>query len=291
MEVAADGFPFDECGWLAAERLCAQLRRTPRQVERAIDRLLVGRVRQWLQGRDVRGRARRPHERRPEPLRLGDDELDRHALDRHPHGAPISPLDQCDDLGQLGEATQQRAGIGSSADHGELLAGIAPPPGIACRLAGEGGGDASDQLPGMVEQKSLPRSRLGLAGESLEELLLRLRSDTRHGPKPARGRSRAKLVGCADVERPRELDRTLRTQPEVPTEADEIRRELTLQLRQLGDGARLDELAQPRLDPGADPAELAGPPRAHELSDRDRRATDRVGGATIGARRVRVRLH
>ena len=35
----------DEGGRLAAERLLAQLRRAPGQVERAVDRLLVGRVR------------------------------------------------------------------------------------------------------------------------------------------------------------------------------------------------------------------------------------------------------
>ena len=258
--------------------------------ERAVDRLLVGRVRQRLERRDVRGRARRAHERGPEPLRLGGDELDRHALDRHPHRAPLALLDHRDDLGQRGEARQHGARIRRGADDRQLLAGVAPPAHIAGRLAVERGRDAPDELPGAVEQQPAPRPRLGLAGERLEQPRLGLRPDPRHGPQPARGRRLAKLVGGADAERPRELDRALRAEPEVAAEADEIGRELALELCQLGDLARLDELAQPRLDPRADPAQLAHPPRPHQLRDRDRRAADRLGGAAVGAGRVRVRL-
>ena len=82
----------------------------------------------------------------------------------------------------------------------------------------------------------------------------------------------------------------LRPEPEIAAEADELGRELALELGQLGDLARLDELAQPRLDPAADPAQLAHAPGPHELGDRDRRAADRLGGAAVGARRVRVRV-
>jgi hypothetical protein len=92
------------------------------------------------------------------------------------------------------------------------------------------------------------------------------------------------------AERPCQLDRALRTQPEVTAETNEIGRELTLELCQLGDGARLDELAQPRLDPRPDPAQLARPPRPDKLRNRERRSTDRLGGAAVGAGRVRVRL-
>ena len=45
VEVAADVSRLDERRRLAAERLLAQLRRAPGEVERAVDRLLVGRVR------------------------------------------------------------------------------------------------------------------------------------------------------------------------------------------------------------------------------------------------------
>jgi hypothetical protein len=45
VEVAADVVRRDESRRLAAERLLAQLRRTPGEIERAVDRLLIGRVR------------------------------------------------------------------------------------------------------------------------------------------------------------------------------------------------------------------------------------------------------
>ena len=80
-------------------------------------------------------------------------------------------------------------------------------------------------------------------------------------PRPPRGTPPA----CAP-ERPRDLDRAPRGQPEVAAEADQPGRELALELGQLGDLPRLDELAQPRLDPGPDPAQLPHPPRAHEPS-------------------------
>ena len=212
--------------------------------ERAVDRLLVGRVRQRLERRDVGGRARRADERGPEPLGLGDHELDRHALDRHSHRAPLALLRDRDDLGQRGEARQHRGRIGRSADDRQLLAGVAPPANVAGRLAVERGRDASHELPRAVEQEPAPRPRLALAIERLQEPRLGLRPDARHGPQPACGRRLAELVGGADPERPSELHRALRAEPEVAAEADEIRGHLALELRQLGDLAGLDELAR-----------------------------------------------
>jgi hypothetical protein len=72
--------------------------------------------------------------------------------------------------------------------------------------------------------------------------------------------------------------------------ADEPGRELALELRELGDVAGLDELAQPPLDARSDPAQLAHAPRADEPLDGDRRAADRLGGPAVGARRVGVRV-
>ena len=98
------------------------------------------------------------------------------------------------------------------------------------------------------------------------------------------GRRRAKLVGRADAERPRELDRALRAEPQVAAETDQVGRELALELCQLGDLARLDELAQPRLDPRADSAQLAHAPDLTSSATGDGGAADRLGGATVGAR-------
>ncbi len=108
--------------------------------------------------------------------------------------------------------------------------------------------------------------------ERLEELRLGLRPDARHRPQSPGGRRLAKLIGGVDVERPGELDRALRPEPEVTAEADEVGRELALELRLLGDLARLDQLAKPLLDPGTDSAQLARSPRPHQVRDRQRRA-------------------
>ena len=89
MEVAADLAQLDERRRLAPERLLAQLRWTPREAERAVH-ALVRRLGQRLERLDVAGRAGRAQERSPEALRLGDDELDRHAFDRDPHGAAVA---------------------------------------------------------------------------------------------------------------------------------------------------------------------------------------------------------
>ena len=256
----------------------------------AIDRLLVGRVRQRLERRDVRGRARSAHERGPETLRRGGHELDRHAVDGHADGAPLVPLDHRDDLRQRGEALEHGAGIRRGADDGQPLVRVAPAPHVAGRLAVERRRDAADELQRAVEQEPAPRSRHGFAGQRLEQPRLGLRPDPRHGAQAARGGRLAQLGGRPDAERPRELDRALRAQAEVAAQADQLGRELALELRQLGDRAGLDELAQPRLDPGADPAQLARPPGAHQLDDGDRGRPDRLGGAAVRARRVGVRV-
>ena len=126
--------------------------------------------------------------------------------------------------------------------------------------------------------------------ERLEQQRLGLGTDPRHVAQPPRRGGLAELVGGADVERPRKLDRASSAEPEVPTEADEIGRQLALELGELGDLAGLDQLAEPRRDSVADSAQLADPLGPHEVRDRDRRIADRLGGTPVGADRVRVRL-
>ena len=290
MKVAADVGRRDEGGRLAAERLLAQLRRAPCKAERGVDRLLVERVRQRRERRHVGRRARRTHEGGPEPVRLGGDELDRHALDRHPDRAPLGLLHDRDDLGQRREVLEHGRGIGRGADHREVLAGVAPAPHVAGRLAVERGRHAADQLPGAVQEEAALRSRLARAGERLEQLRLALGPDPRHVPQLPGRRCLAQLAGSPHAERPRDLERAGRPEPEVATEADQLGRELALELRELGDLAGLHELPQPGLDPRADAAQLAHPPGLHQPGDRDRRAADRLGRAAIGARHVRVRV-
>ena len=217
----------------------AQLRRAPRDAERAVDGLLVGRV---------RAAARAPRRTRREPVARSSAVPKRSgAATTSSTGTPstVTPTARRSSRsitatiwGSAAKRAEQGARIRRRADHRELLARVAPAPHVARRLAAERRRDAADQLPGAVEQQPAPRPRLGLAGERLEQPRLGLRPDPGHAAQPARGRRLAQLVGGAHAERPRQLHRAPRAEPQVAAEADEVGRELALELRQLGDLAR-----------------------------------------------------
>ena len=201
------------------------------------------------------------------------------------------PLDHGHDLRQRGEASEHRLGLGRGADDREPLARVAPAAHVARRLAAERGRDRADQLAGAVEQQPLPsvaaRSSRASASSSRASVLAPIPGTSRS--RPAAAASRNSSAVRTPSERASSTER-LALEAEVAPEADEVGRELALELGELGDLAGLDELAQPRLDPLADPAQLADPVSAHELGDRERGAADRLGGAAVGADRVRVRL-
>jgi hypothetical protein len=290
VQVAADVGDLDERRRLAAKRRLAQLGRAPRDPERPIQGVLVGRVGQRLERGDVVRRSGRPHERRPEALGLGDAQLDGHALDSDAERAPLALLDDRDDLWQLREARERGRRVLSGAHDGEPLAGVAIAPRIAGDLAAQRGGDRVGELPRAREQQRALRLRRVLARQRVEQPRLDLGSDARHVAQPPGGGRRAQLFRGAHAERPRDVHRPPRAQPEVAPEADEAGHELVLELGQLGDVAGFHELAQPRLDPRSDAPQLAHPARLHELGDRDRRGADRLGRAAVRARRVRVGL-
>ena len=268
----------------------AQLGRPPRDAERAEDPLLVRRVGERAQRVDPGRCARALDQRGAEPLGRGDDELDRDALDRQPHHAALLGGQQRDDLGQLDEPGEDGPRVGRGAHDGKVLAVVAPAPRVAGHRCAERVRDPSDQLAGAVDQEPLPRPRLLRAGERLEQARLGGGSDAARGLQAAGERGVAQLARGPHVERAGDLQSPLRGQPQVAAEADEVRRELALEFGELGDRARLDELAQLRLDARADPAQLPHPPRAHEVRDRQRRAPDRFGGTPVGAGAVRVRF-
>ena len=60
-----------------------------------------------------------------------------------------------------------------------------------------------------------------------------------------------RAVACA--QRAPDLDHPLRAHAQEAAERHELRRRRPLELGQLGDVARLHQLAEPRLDPGPDP--------------------------------------
>ena len=138
VQVAADLRHLDELRDLGRAGL-AQLGRDERQAERGEDALLVGRVGQRLVRGDPLRRAGRADELGAEARRLGDDQLDRHALDRHAERATIAALDDGHDLRQRLEPLEH--GPVARDDDGEQLGGVAPASRVARRDPAERLGD------------------------------------------------------------------------------------------------------------------------------------------------------
>jgi hypothetical protein len=97
------------------------------------------------------------------------------------------------------------------------------------------------------------------------------------------------LLGRADAERPPDLDHPLRPDPEKAPEPHELRLHLLLQLVELGDRPRADELGQARSDPRTDAAQLLDATGGDEVGDRRFGLADRLRRAAVGPRRVEAR--
>ena len=144
----------------------------------------------------------------------------------------------------------------------------------------------ADEGERAVQGHPAPRPRRAELREALLDPRGRLRPDPRHAVEPPCRRRLAQLRQRPDPERMAELAHPLRRDAEQRRDADELRQRLRLQLVQLGDPAGLDELAQPRLDSGADPGQLAHAALAHERGDVGRRRADQVGRAAVRAHGV-----
>ena len=142
------------------------------------------------------------------------------------------------------------------ADHGQQLARVAPAAHIAGRFPVEGA--AMPPTSSQARLSSSPRCGRGAASRASASRAAP-RSSARCRGRSAAGRRPPPRAArrASGPERLRDVDRAPRAEPEIAAEADERRGELALELGQLLDRAGLDELAQPRLDPGADPAQLA----------------------------------
>ena len=106
--------------------------------------------------------------------------------------------------------------------------------------------------------------------------------------RPAAAASRSSSTVRTPSARPISTAR-LRAQAQVAADPDELRIGFPLQLLELGDRARLDELAQASLDRAADPAQFAHASRPHELGDVGRRRADEIGRPPVRANAVRAR--
>ena len=253
----------------------------------AYTRLLVGRVGQRLERRDVLGRARGPQQRGAEPLRLGDDELDRHALDRHAQRPALLParstaticgsaakrVERCGRVG--GGARPPRAARTSRASGARRRrpsppsASAMPPTSSQARLSSR-----PCRGRGSPSRASASSSRASVFGPTPGTVRRR----------PAAAASRSSSAVRTSSARAISTDR-LRAQPEVAAEADEVGRQLALELGQLGDLAGLDQLLEPARDPRPDAAQLAHPARGARGRRPGRAcAADRLRRATVGAR-------
>ena len=213
---------------------------------------------------DVAASAGRAQEVGAEVGRLGDDELERDALDGDAHRAPRRPLHHGDDRGQAFEALQHRVGLIGGDHDRELERHIRPAARIARHLAAERRRDLLGQVARTVQGQAL--SRLGpLLLEPLQEALLGRRSDAAHLLQPPLASRGPQLVDGAHAEHPSDLEHPLRGDAQEAPQAHELRLDFSLELVQLRDRPGFDQLAEAGSDAGPDPAELLHPPCPHEL--------------------------
>lgn len=156
----------------------------------------------------------------------------------------------------------------------------------APQLAGGDGaerrGDCSGERRGAVPSQAAPGGH-GPAFERLEDRLLRGGADARRLAQATLDRGCPQLVRRPDPERAAEGDEPPRADPKVAAERDELGLDLPLELGELGDAARLDELAQALLDGRPDPAQLARAAASDELLDGSRSRADQIRRAAVGA--------
>jgi hypothetical protein len=216
---------------------------------------------------------------------LRDDDFDGNASTVTPSTRARPALEQRDDYGSDCECVEDRLGVIRAADDREVERGVGPAARIAGDLTAELVGDLLEQRTRAVERHALLLRPLGVF-ESLQQAPFGLRPDSGDGCQPAVARSLAKLLGSRDAERAADLDHALRSHAEEASEPDQLGLHLALELVELGDAARLDELAQSSRDPRADPAQLLDAAGRDELGDRRLRLADRLGRAAVRARRV-----
>ena len=232
---------------------------------------------------DVLRRPGRAQQLGAEALPRGGDDLDGIALGRDTDDPLLVPLQHGDDLRQRVDCSQRPL---ARDDDDEARGEIAAATRIAGRLAAERRCDLAHERTRSVQQHPAPWARRRELGEPGFDARRRLRPDPGHRRERACGRGFPQLRHRPNPERVAELPHSIRREPEQPRDADELRQGLVLQLAQLCEVARLDELLQPAFDPRPDAGELARPSRPHERLDVGGSRSDQLGGATIRAHGV-----
>ena len=217
-----------------------------------------------------------------------DDNSHRDAFDGQPDGVPLASLEHGDDRREPLEAGEDRRGIFGGADHREVVDELAEAASRAGHLALQSSGDRLRQGSTATERQSArslrPTLQRGL------DLRLGRGAHARSFAQPPGGDRILECRNAVDVESAGDSQHALGGEPERPPVAHQLRLYLRLERLQLGDVARLHELAKLGLDARADAAELADPARAHELGDGRRCRANELGRPHVRAHGERIRL-
>ena len=259
-----------------------------------VDRLLVGRVRQRLERRDVRAaspsRARARSRTAPGSATTSSTG---HALDRHarPRAAPSRSI-TATICGSAAKRASDGRRIRRGADDRQPLAGVAPAPHIAGRLAAERSRDASDELPrrgsAAARAAAAARPRVRAPRAAAPPSSARFPGTARSRPAAAAARS-SSAVRTPSARA--DLDRPLRAEPEIAAEADQLRAPARAPAppARRSRPSRPARAAAPRSPGRSRAARARGPDRTSSATGTGVVA-DRLGGAPVRARRVRVRI-
>ena len=224
------------------------------------------------------GRSGGPHERGSERTLRRHDELDRNAVG----GDTRVGVEQCHDLGQRREALAHRARVIEGTTTARCVetssqrrASPAAIPPSAAAIA---------SVSARARGSSRPRVRGRRSCSSAARIFAAVFS-----PIPGTSRSRPWRAAAPELRHRRDpevrpdLDRALRPDADEPAECRELERRRLPELGELCDVARLDQLAQPGLDPWPDAPQRADSPLVYERGDLDGSGTDDLCRPPVGA--------
>ena len=293
VEVAADVATLDERRRLAAERLLAQLRRTPRGCRAARTGLLVGRG----LGQLARAPRRTPACRSRARARCRSAPARRR---RSSTGTPSTVTPTARRSSRSSTATiagsasnASSTGPGRAADARPRSRTSVAPSGADRRRPRRRPRPAISSSSARARFEVMPFRRLRRRAHARalgEQALLRLRPDARNRRQPSCARRLAELLGRADAERAPDLDHPLRADTERAAEPDELGLALRVRARRARRCGRSRRArAAVRAIPARSRAAPATRPRRDELCDRRLRLADRLGRSPVRARRVEAR--
>ena len=283
VEVAADPVDGEKVIGHGRRRQFSQLGRDIRQPEQLEYAGLIGRVGERAERRHVLWRSGGLDESRSHALRRSSVQLDGKAVGRH---ADVR-LEDGDDVGVGGEPRPRFGGVLARYDHRKSFRGVFVAASIARGDPAEPLGDAHRDRERVVESHRSRRHRPPPVEGSADRRLGSRPDAGNLTQPPGRGRL-AQLLGGLDPEGGADLRAATRAESEQAAESCQLGRGLTAKLLHLREPPGLDELAEPRLDPGPDPAQLADAAAPNEIGHRHRCRCDEVAAASEGAGGVRL---